>query len=56
MTPVPSTACETPGHGERPAPIPSELLLRGQRVVEIRHNGQLYRLQSTSQGKLILTK
>ena len=31
-------------------------LLRGQRVVEITHNGELYRLQATRLGKLILTK
>ena len=31
-------------------------LLRGSRLVEIRHNGELYRLQATRLGKLILTK
>ena len=31
-------------------------LLRGQRVIEIDHEGQRYRLQATRQGKLILTK
>jgi hemin uptake protein HemP len=40
----------------RPAPIPSELLLRGRRLVEIVHNGEVYRLQATRLGKLILTK
>ncbi|MFC7408278.1 hemin uptake protein HemP [Hydrogenophaga atypica] len=39
-----------------PAPIPSSELLRGQRVIEIDHEGQRYRLQATRQGKLILTK
>ena len=39
-----------------PAPIPSHELLRGQRVIEIDHEGQRYRLQATRQGKLILTK
>jgi len=40
----------------RPAPLPSGELLRGQRLVEIAHNGEIYRLQATRQGKLILTK
>jgi hemin uptake protein HemP len=40
----------------RPPPLPSEVLLRGRRVVEIAHNGEVYRLQATRLGKLILTK
>ena len=40
----------------RPAPLPSEALLRGRRLVEIAHNGEVYRLQATRLGKLILTK
>jgi hemin uptake protein HemP len=40
----------------RPAPLPSEQLLRGRRLVEITHNGEVYRLQATRLGKLILTK
>ena len=40
----------------RPVPLPSAQLLRGQRLVEIAHNGEIYRLQATRQGKLILTK
>jgi hemin uptake protein HemP len=31
-------------------------LLRGGKMVEIRHNGEVYRLQATRLGKLILTK
>jgi hemin uptake protein HemP len=31
-------------------------LLRGQKAVEIKHNGAVYRLQTTKLGKLILTK
>ena len=31
-------------------------LLRGQKTVEIVHNGSTYRLQATRLGKLILTK
>jgi hemin uptake protein HemP len=34
----------------------SEDLLRGHKTVAITHNGALYRLQTTRQGKLILTK
>jgi hemin uptake protein HemP len=40
----------------RHQPLDSGQLLRGQRVVEITHNGELYRLQATRFGKLILTK
>jgi hemin uptake protein HemP len=36
--------------------LPSATLLRGQKAVAIDHNGSLYRLQTTRQGKLILTK
>lgn len=31
-------------------------ILRGQKAVEINHNGSTYRLQATRLGKLILTK
>lgn len=37
-------------------PMDSAELLRGGRCVEIRHNGEVYRLQATRLGKLILTK
>lgn len=40
----------------RPPPVPSEALLQGRRLLEIAHNGDIYRLQTTRQGKLILTK
>lgn len=36
--------------------VSSESLLRGQKAVTINHNGSIYRLQATRQGKLILTK
>ena len=36
--------------------IRSETLLRGQPSVAIHHQGSVYRLQATRQGKLILTK
>jgi len=51
-----------PGHPSpavpgRTAPvIDSATLLQGGKSVTIRHNGELYRLQATRQGKLILTK
>ena len=53
---------ETPASAElaaaavRPPLLASSELLRGQRVVEIAHNGEVYRLQATRLGKLILTK
>ncbi len=37
-------------------PLPSDTLLRGRKTIEISHNGAVYRLQATRQGKLILTK
>ncbi len=36
--------------------VESAELLKGQKTVEIHHNGAVYRLQSTKLGKLILTK
>ena len=46
-----------PGYAEpRRAPLPSEQLFQGRRLVEIVHNGEVYRLQATRLGKLILTK
>ena len=54
-------------HNSRPAPLfspakhdarplESESLLKGHKIVEIVHNGSLYKLQATKLGKLILTK
>ncbi len=37
-------------------PLESESLLKGHKIVEIVHNGNLYKLQATKLGKLILTK
>lgn len=31
-------------------------ILRGQKTIEINHNGSTYKLQATRLGKLILTK
>ncbi len=56
---LPSRAVSQP---ERPTPsapdcaVDSTDLLRGQRAVDIVHNGSTYRLQATRLGKLILTK
>ncbi len=36
--------------------VDSQALLQGQKAVEIKHNGAVYRLQTTKLGKLILTK
>jgi hemin uptake protein HemP len=36
--------------------VPSAQLLGPHQAIEIEHNGQRYRLQSTRSGKLILTK
>lgn len=36
--------------------VDSTDILRGQKAVEISHNGSTYRLQATRLGKLILTK
>ncbi len=42
--------------GTAPPALDSATLLQGGRWVEIRHNGETYRLQATRLGKLILTK
>lgn len=54
--PVPSGNEHTQEPWPGAAPLPSEALLRGGKAVEISHNGAVYRLQATRQGKLILTK
>ena len=36
--------------------VQSKDLLKGQKAVNIEHNGSVYRLQTTKLGKLILTK
>lgn len=55
--PTPVPAPTSPASEAPHVPVlPSADLLRGQKVVAIDHNGSLYRLQTTRQGKLILTK
>lgn len=47
----PPKTCPTPS-----AVMSSEALFMGRKVLDIEHNGVLYRLQATKLGKLILTK
>jgi hypothetical protein len=44
------------GAASKTLALESRDLLRGQKAVEIMHNGAVYRLHNTKQGKLILTK
>jgi hemin uptake protein HemP len=54
---TPQDAAAPTTQDAHPVPVlPSADLLRGQKAVAIDHNGSLYRLQTTRQGKLILTK
>lgn len=46
----------TPAAGPTQSAVDSHELLRGQKAVDIVHNGSTYRLQATRLGKLILTK
>jgi hemin uptake protein HemP len=55
-TPVPAAPVLAARDGHPVPVLPSAELLRGQKAVAIDHNGSLYRLQTTRQGKLILTK
>ena len=54
--PEPAPATPTAPAPGRPPLLESRQLLQGHRAVEIHHNGELYRLQATRTGKLILTK
>jgi hemin uptake protein HemP len=57
QTPVAKAAGPSAELAEKRAqPVSSDSLLRGRRLIEITHNGEIYRLQATRQGKLILTK
>ena len=47
---------QQPVRHERGVVLPSSALLGPRQAIEIEHNGQRYRLQSTKSGKLILTK
>ena len=54
--PARSPATTTTGRIPSASCMHSTDLLRGQKAVEIVHNGSTYRLQATRLGKLILTK
>lgn len=59
LTPPGRTPAQSAANATLPrerAPLDSRELLRGARLVEISHNGEVYRLQATRLGKLILTK
>ena len=47
---------EPEAHDDATHLLTSDSLLRGRKGVTISHNGFVYRLQATRQGKLILTK
>ena len=49
-------AASDPVGSIQPPPLDSQQLLQGRRELQILHQGQVYRLQQTRQGKLILTK
>ncbi len=59
---APQASGVAPAHAAQALPgrsapvIDSATLLQGGKAVTIRHNGELYRLQATKLGKLILTK
>ncbi|MFT4194986.1 hemin uptake protein HemP [Ottowia sp.] len=55
-SPPPRVAAPRAADSVAPAPLPSDHLLRGRKIIEISHNGSVYRLQATKLGKLILTK
>ena len=54
--PARNTVEKTENWAQSSACMHSADLLRGQKTVEIVHNGSVYRLQATRLGKLILTK
>lgn len=61
LTPQTTSTPATPANGRAvprspEAALDSTDILRGQKAVDITHNGALYRLQTTRLGKLILTK
>ena len=54
--PAPADARPANAAMDAPGCVDSAELLRGQKTVDISHNGLTYRLQATRLGKLILTK
>ncbi|WP_066260389.1 hemin uptake protein HemP [Hydrogenophaga flava] len=58
-TPVATSPVTAPATASASAAAPvlsSQSVLQGRSQVAIEHNGAVYRLQTTRQGKLILTK
>ena len=53
---VPSRSANTRSTADTQEVLLSSALLGPRQAIEIEHNGQRYRLQSTKSGKLILTK
>jgi hemin uptake protein HemP len=53
QTPTPPPTSEAP---KTPAAVKSVDLFQGQKSIDIEHKGNIYRLQTTKLGKLILTK
>lgn len=54
--PLPRRAGRAPALAAEQEVLQSSTLLGPRQAIEIEHNGQRYRLQSTKSGKLILTK
>ena len=54
--PPDASAPVAPSHSVVGCAMESADILRGQKAVDINHNGLTYRLQATRLGKLILTK
>jgi hemin uptake protein HemP len=52
----PSLSATSAAHSSEPRMLNSSALLGDKALVLIQHQGEIYRLQSTRQGKLILTK
>ncbi len=54
--PALADAASDPAEAILAQPLDSQQLLQGRRELQILHQGQIYRLQQTRQGKLILIK
>jgi hemin uptake protein HemP len=52
----PSPSATSAYHASAPRMLDSSALMGDQTLVLIQHQGEIYRLQTTRQGKLILTK
>lgn len=53
---APASAATRPHAIDLPPTVCSRALMQGRHLIHIEHNGAIYRLQATKQGKLILTK